>query len=92
MYLTRLAISHPKELSPVAWIVLGLVVLFVVILNFSLFSALKKRDHSSSRVLHRFMTSIREPENSDEKMRQELKERVERLSKKDTPPDKPVEK
>ncbi|MEM5773593.1 MAG: hypothetical protein AAGU05_01225 [Anaerolineaceae bacterium] len=89
MLLSGVIISHPKELSTAAWIVLAAVVIFVVILNFSLFSALKKRDSSNSRVLHRFMNSIRQPEHTDEKMRQELKERVERLSQKDTsPPEK----
>ncbi len=79
-------IQH-KELSTNTWIVLILIVLFILFLNLWLFSAFKKKSSPSSQVMQRLITGIREPEHIDEKMRQQLNERVERL-KKENPPSK----
>jgi len=79
-------IFQHKELSTAAWVVLILLILFILILNFSLISALRKKDNPSTRVLNRFVMSIKQPDRRDEKMRQELNERVERLPKNTSPP------
>ena len=82
----RAFIFQHKELSTAAWVVLILLILFILILNFSLISALRKKDNPSTRVLNRFVMSIKQPDRRDEKMRQELNERVERLPKNTSPP------
>jgi predicted negative regulator of RcsB-dependent stress response len=74
-----LSLQH-KSLPLTAWIILAVIILFVLILNYSLFSALRKKDNSTAQTLQRFINSIKEPAQSDEKMRQELEERVRRLA------------
>lgn len=79
-------IFQHKEFSTGTWIILILIIVFVLVLNFSLIAALKKKDKPGTNVFHRFVMSIKEPERTDEKMLQELNERVKRLSKNNSPP------
>jgi len=81
-----------KQLSLTAWIILAGIILFVLILNFSLFSALKKRYDAGSNVLRRLVNSINEPDQTDAKMRDELKERIERLRQSEDRPDETAER
>ena len=68
--------NAPKEISTAGWIALGLIVLFVVILNYSLWAAVKRKNRSEYQVLHRLGKAIRNPHQKENEMLQELGERV----------------
>jgi hypothetical protein len=74
---------HVKEIPLAAWIVLVLIVIFILILNVSLLSALRRRNSADSHVLQRFMNGIRNPNQKENEMLGDLRTRVERLSEPD---------
>jgi ABC-type anion transport system duplicated permease subunit len=77
--LIMLISTQPKELSATAWIALALIVIFIFILNFSLWTALKRKNRTDYRVLHRLGDAIRNPNKEENAMLNELSERVKRL-------------
>ena len=68
-----------KEISTAGWIALALILVFIFILNFSLWSALKRKGPSEFQVLHRLGDAIRDPNKKENDMLDELSERVGRL-------------
>ncbi len=68
-----------KELPIIAWVALGLIILFVVLLNVGLISALRHKNRSDYEVLKRFGSAIRNPNQEEDKLLNELNKRVKRL-------------
>jgi hypothetical protein len=64
-----------------AWVALGCVIVFIVILNFGLWTALKRRNTSQYKVLTRLGEAIRNPQKKDIDDMSELSQRVERFKK-----------
>jgi hypothetical protein len=69
-----------KQIPLAAWIVLALIVIFILILNVSLLSALRRRNSTDARVLQRFMNGIRNPNQKENEMLGDLRNKVKRLS------------
>jgi hypothetical protein len=65
-----------KEIPPIAWIVLILIVLFVIILNYSLWSAWKKRRSQNYYVILKAGHAIRHPFEDENQQLSELSRKV----------------
>ena len=75
--------TSAREISTAGWIALALLLVFIFILNFSLWSALKRKGPSEFQVLHRLGDAIRNPNKKENEMLDELSERVSRLKEGD---------
>ena len=80
-----IALSNgPREISTLGWVALIVIVIFVILLNYSLFAALKRKGRSEFQVLHKLGDAIRNPNKTENEMLSELSERVSRLKEQDT--------
>ena len=68
-----------NELSPIAWIALGGLLIFIVLLNVSLITALKSRNDDSPSILQKAADGIRSPWKNENEQLAELSKRVEKL-------------
>ena len=75
-----------NNLSIGAWVCLGCVIVFVVVLNYNLWTAVKRKDSSQFKTFIRLGHAIRNPHKEEMDQLSELSQRVERLKK--TPPAK----
>ena len=71
--------AQQREISPAAWIALALILVFIFILNFSLWAALKRKNRSDYGVLHRLGDAVRNANRMENEMLNELRQRVGRL-------------
>ena len=69
-----------KELPAGAWIALALILIFIFFLNLALVFALRRKNSTDGEVIERFMKSVRDPVDPEDKMRSELRERLQRLN------------
>lgn len=74
-----------RTLSPAAWIILILLALFIVSLNISLFSSLRKKQKTRSPldIIHSATNTLKQPWRSEDESLAELSKRVSELK----PPD-----
>ena len=70
------------NLSPIAWIVLGGLLIFIVLLNVSLITAIKNRGKNQPNILQKAAEGIRDPWKNENEQLDELSKRVEKLKSK----------
>ena len=70
------------NLSPIAWIALGGLLIFIILLNVSLITAIKNRDKNQPNILQKTAEGIRDPWKNENEQLAELSERVEKLKSK----------
>lgn len=81
MLMMPLFAPHVKELTTTEWLAIVLVIVFVIVINFALFSAVRRNGNPDARVLQRFLTAVRNPNKDQNETLGELRDRVKRISK-----------
>ena len=67
------------NISPAAWVILGILVVFILVLNFWMISVLRNKDDPENQVLRRFMHSVNHPDRSQDQQMSELRNKVEQF-------------